>query len=169
MAARYGISIKTALDSNGNHPSTNLLSIINGQVYFPTYSNSLKSIASWLGFEWSGTSLAGVKSIAYRYDWEASHSDTIKTALIDYNAEDCQAAEIVAQALLRLHITDPCTDSDQKLENTVYVDSLKNPRMVWGPFESQFKEFEKINVAAWWNYQRDRIWLRSNKLGRGLN
>jgi predicted RecB family nuclease len=60
MGARYGISVQTALENNGNHTPTNLLSIINGQVYFPTYSNSLKSIACWLGFEWSGTSLTSM-------------------------------------------------------------------------------------------------------------
>ena len=49
------------------------------------------------------------------------------------------------------------------MSDNVYVESLKNPRKAWGPFESQFKEFEKINVAAWWNYQRDRVWLRSSK------
>jgi hypothetical protein len=162
MGARYGISVQTALENNGNHTPTNLLSIINGQVYFPTYSNSLKSIARWLGFEWSNTSLTSVKSIAYRRDWEASHDIALKIALVDYNAEDCQAAEIVAQALLQLHSTDP--HSGQRSENTVYVESLRSPHKVWGPFTSEFKEFEKINVAAWWNYQRDRIWLRSKKL-----
>ena len=35
---------------------------------------------------------------------------------------------------------------------------------MWRTFESEFKEFEKINVAAWWNYQRDRIWVRPKKL-----
>jgi predicted RecB family nuclease len=166
MDVRYGISVQTALETNGNHTPTNLLSIINGQVYFPTYSNGLKSVAPWLGFEWSDTSLIGIKSIAYRCNWEASHNVAIKTALIDYNAEDCQAAEIVAQSLLRLNSTDPWNDNRQKSENAVYVESLKNPRKLWGPFESEFKEFEKINVAAWWNYQRDRVWLRSNKLGK---
>ena len=107
MGERYGISVQTTLENNGNHTPTNLLSIISGQVYFPTYSNSLKSIARWLGFEWSGTSLTSVKSIAFRHDWEASHNIAFKTALIDYNAEDCQAAEIVAHALLQLHSTDP--------------------------------------------------------------
>src|SRR5262249_36128593 len=33
--------------------STNLVSIIYGKIYFPTYSNSLKEIARWLGFEWT--------------------------------------------------------------------------------------------------------------------
>jgi predicted RecB family nuclease len=162
MGARYGISVQTALENNGNHTPTNLLSIINGQVYFPTYSNSLKSIARWLGFEWSNTSLTSVKSIAYRRDWEASHNTALKIALVDYNAEDCQAAEIVAQALLQIHSTDP--HSGQGSGNTVYVESLRSPRKVWGPFTSEFKEFEKISVAAWWNYQRDRIWVRSKKL-----
>jgi len=42
-------------------------------------------------------------------------------------------------------------------------DVNRSPRNVWGPFTSEFKEFEKISVAAWWDYQRDRIWLRSKK------
>ena len=164
MGARYGLSVQAALENNGNHTPINLLSIINGQVYFPTYSNSLKSIARWLGFEWSDTSLTSVKSIAYRHGWEATHNTALKIALVEYNAEDCQAAEIVAQALLQLHSTDPYNHSGQRSESTVYVESLRNPSKVLGPFESEFKEFEKINVAAWWNYQRDRIWLRSKKL-----
>jgi predicted RecB family nuclease len=162
MGARYGISVQTALENNGNHTPTNLLSIINGQVYFPTYSNGLKSIARWLGFEWSNTSLTSIKSIAYRRDWETSHNIALKTALVDYNAEDCQAAEIVAQALLQLHSTDP--QGGERPGNTVHVESLRSPRQIWGSFKSEFKEFEKINAAAWWDYQRDRIWFRSKKL-----
>jgi predicted RecB family nuclease len=164
MGARYGISIQTALENNGNYSPTNLLSIINGQVYFPTYSNSLKTIARWLGFEWSNTALNSIKTIVYRSDWEVSRNTALKTALVDYNAEDCQAAELVAHSLLQLHSSDPWSRSEQKTENIVYVESLRSPRKVWGPFESEFKEFEKINIAAWWNYQRDRIWLRSKKL-----
>jgi predicted RecB family nuclease len=162
MGARYGISVQTTLENNGNHTPTNLLSNINGQVYFPTYSNSLKNIARWLGFEWSNTSLSSVKSIAHRRDWEASHNISLKNALVDYNAEDCQATEIVAQALLQLHSTDP--HSEQESGNTVHVESLRNPRKIWGTFKSEFREFEKINAAAWWDYQRDRIRVRSKKL-----
>ncbi|WP_036048529.1 IS66 family transposase [Bradyrhizobium sp. Tv2a-2] len=162
MGSRYGLSLETVLENNGNHGPTNLLSVINGQVYFPTYSNSLKSIARWLGFEWSNTSLTSVKSIACRRDWEASHNSALKRALVEYNAEDCQAAEIVAQTLLQLHSTD--LHSGQGSEHTVYVESLRSPRKIWGPFKSEFKEFEKISAAAWWDYQRDRIWVRSKKL-----
>jgi hypothetical protein len=163
MEKRYGVSIQSVLENNGNHTPTNLLSIIYGQVYFPTYANNLKSIARFLGFGWSDTSLTGIKSIAYRCDWEKSHNSQIKTSLINYNAEDCQATEVVAQALLRLHSTDPWIGNGSKSESAVSIESLKNPRKVWGTFESQFKEFEQINLSAWWNYQRDRISVRSNK------
>jgi predicted RecB family nuclease len=163
MEKRYGVSIRSVLESNGNHTPTNLLSIIYGQVYFPTYANNLKSIARFLGFEWSDTSLTGIKSIAYRCDYEKSHNSQLKTSLINYNAEDCQATEVVAQALLRLHSTDPRIGDGNKSESAVSIESLTDPRKVWGNFESQFKEFEQINLSAWWNYQRDRISVRSNK------
>ena len=140
-----------------------MLSIIYGQVYFPTYANNLKSIARFLGFEWSDTSLTGIKSIAYRCDWEKSRNSQIKSSLINYNAEDCQATEVVAQALVRLHSTNPWIGNGNKSEAAVSIESLKNPRKVWGTFKSQFKEFEQINLSAWWNYQRDRISVRSNK------
>ena len=163
MEKRYGVSIRSVLESNGNHTPTNLLSIIYGQVYFPTHANNLKSIARFLGFEWSDKSLTGIKSIAYRCDYEKSHNSQLKTSLINYNAEDCEATEIVAQALVRLHSTDPWIGDENNSESAVSVKSLRHPRKVWGNFKSQFKEFEQINLSAWWNYQRDRISVRSNK------
>ncbi len=166
MAKRYGISLQ---DTLVDHNPINLLSIIYGQIYFPTYSNGLKSIATWLGFEWSDPSLAGIKSTASRCEWEASHSPSIKAALIDYNVEDCQATEVVANALHRLHCADPLTSTEEKSANAVYVETLKKPGVVWGPFTSQFKEFEQINQAAWWNYQRDRIKVRSNRPAKLAN
>ena len=50
MGTRYGVSVQNTLENNGNQAPTNLLSIINGQVYFPTYSNGLKEYCSlaWL-------------------------------------------------------------------------------------------------------------------------
>ena len=164
MGKRYGISIQDVIEDNGNQIPTNLLSIINGQVYFPTYSNSLKSIARWLGFEWSDASLTGIESIAHRCSWELCHNSSIKNALIEYNAEDCQATEVVTRALLRLHPTDQLsTEAGQRPESAVYVEALRKPREVWGHFESEFKEFGQINLAAWWNYQRDKICVRSKK------
>ena len=54
--------------------SVNLLSVIFGQIYFPTYSNGLKEIAGWLGFRWSDRDSSGVQSIVWRDEWEQAQS-----------------------------------------------------------------------------------------------
>jgi predicted RecB family nuclease len=63
-----GSDAAKALDS-----AINLLSVIFGQIYFPTYSNGLKEIAGWLGFRWSDQDSSGVQSIVWRRDlWPQS-------------------------------------------------------------------------------------------------
>jgi len=42
--------------------STNVLSLIYSNIYFPTYSNDLKEIAKHLGFEWSSPCATGLDS-----------------------------------------------------------------------------------------------------------
>ena len=55
------VFLKQMCEKHGGPPSgsgaakalesaVNLLSVIFGQIYFPTYSNGLKEIAGWLGF-----------------------------------------------------------------------------------------------------------------------
>jgi predicted RecB family nuclease len=41
----------------------NILSAIYGYIYFPVYSNDLKSIASFLGFKWSNDNASGLRSL----------------------------------------------------------------------------------------------------------
>jgi len=141
----------------------NLLSILHGQVYFPTYSNGLKDIGVWLGFAWSKTSPVGINSVACRHEWEGTRNPLLKARLITYNTEDCQAAAIVTQALFSLHSSDPNAESTEQSSDTVYVRSLKRPQRRWGNFVSPFKELEDINVTAWWDYQRDRIYVKSHE------
>lgn len=78
----------------------NILLVLFGQFYFPTYSHSLKEVAAGLGFTWSDTSLVGPNSVARRSAWERSRATAAKKSLLEYNAQDCQALEIVTQALL---------------------------------------------------------------------
>jgi predicted RecB family nuclease len=67
--------------------AVNLLSFIFAQIYFPTYSNSLKEVVSSLGFVWSHTNLSGPNSIACRLEWELSTESSLKRRLFTYNAE----------------------------------------------------------------------------------
>jgi predicted RecB family nuclease len=69
----------------------NVLSEIFGQVYFPTQSNGLKEIASWLGFAWTPDAPIGANSVAVRHEWEQSRLSTVKDRLVAYNLEDCLA------------------------------------------------------------------------------
>ena len=52
----------------------NLLPVIFGQIYFPTYSNRLKEIAGWLGFEWSEQEASGLQAIIWRQEWEQTRA-----------------------------------------------------------------------------------------------
>jgi predicted RecB family nuclease len=53
-------------------PYVNVLSIIYSHVYFPTYSNSLKHIARYLGFTWTEADASGIQSFVWRKKWEVS-------------------------------------------------------------------------------------------------
>ena len=64
---------------------------------------ALKEIAGYLGFRWSGSPASGLEAIVWRHRWEASRDPTVKQALLDYNRQDCEALEIVANRLVDLH------------------------------------------------------------------
>jgi len=158
MGKRYGTTLGSAL--HGNDAPIDLLSLIRGNVYFPTYSDGLKDIASWLGFAWSEQSPIGLNSVVHRHTWENSADPVIKANLLTYNTEDCQAAELVARALVGLQAPDPGNRLAGKSADTVSVETLRRKRSKFGPFMSPFKEFEQIALAAHWDYQRDRIRVR---------
>ena len=68
MSERYagppdGLNAATTLEAR-----INLLSVIFGQIYFPTYSNRLKEIAGWLGFKWSEQEASGLQAIIWRQE-----------------------------------------------------------------------------------------------------
>ena len=145
--------------------STNLVSCIYGKIYFPTYSNGLKDIARWLGFEWTWPQASGNGAMLLRRYWEFSSNDQLKRDLIAYNTEDCKATELVADAIRSI-----CDDDDQtgttKLE-TVNVSSLEvGFQRTFGKFPSALPEFEKINAAAYWDYQRSKVYVRTDKAVR---
>ena len=82
--------------------------------------------------------------------------------LIGYNMDDCRATATVADALVRI-----CAGGASGL-NAVDVGSLDvGFQHAWGKLDCALPEFEKINNAAYWDYQRDKIYIRSNPSLRG--
>lgn len=138
----------------------NLLSIIYAHVYFPTYSNRLKEIGNYLGCRWSESAASGLSALIWRSKWEISRESDLKQKLLAYNAEDCEATQTVAEALFAA-----CRAvlSEKPTTTIVNADSLKReyPQR-FGKTEFVLPEFQKINEAAYWDYQRNRVYVRSD-------
>jgi len=82
MCERHGGPPNGSGAAKALESSVNLLSVIFGQIYFPTYSNGLKEIADWLGFRWSDRDSSGVQSIVWRDEWERPKAQSMKDRLI---------------------------------------------------------------------------------------
>ena len=141
--------------------SVNLLSHIFGTVYFPTYTNGLKEVARYLGFEWTWPHASGAAAPFLRRDWELRADDRDKRELINYNMSDCGAAAKVAGALERI------SGNGISDFNAVNVSSLEvSLQRTFGKLECALPEFKKINDAAYWDYQRSKVYLRTDKTVR---
>jgi predicted RecB family nuclease len=96
MRERYGEHVTPAIE-DCIAKALNILSVIHDHVSFPTYSNSLKGIAQYLGFQWSEDSSSGLSAIMWRSQFESGGDPALKAKLVKYNAEDCEALRIVAE------------------------------------------------------------------------
>jgi predicted RecB family nuclease len=138
--------------------SVNLVTRIYGSIYFPTYSNSLKEIGRHLGFNWAWSHASGASAVMLRKGWELSNQGDIKNLLIAYNMDDCRAAAVVADALVRI-----CAGGSTA-PDSVNVRSLEvGFQRTFGKFDSVLPEFAKINDAAYWDYQRSKVFVRTDK------
>jgi len=162
MCDRYGrppegSAMAKAIESPGN-----LVSVVFAQIYFPTFSNGLKAIAGYLGFAWSAPTASGVQTIAWRHQWEATKTPSLKAAIRTYNAQDCEALELVASKLVELHQSSPEAEGSS-LKDVVHTERLKPDH----PYSFKrntfsFPELDAINKAAYWDYQRERVYVKSN-------
>ena len=143
--------------------ATNLLSFIYAHVYFPTYSNGLKEIAGYLGFRWSGSLTSGLETIVWRHRWEVSRDPAVKQTLLDYNRQDCEALELVANRLVDLHRVAPPDAKSSQREVVLTSDMKRESPYRFGRIAFALPEMETINKAAYWDYQRERVYVRSGK------
>ena len=170
LSKRYGGPRENSPASTAIEHAVNFLSFVFAHVYFPTYSNGLKDIAKHLGFRWSGSSpTSGLEAIVWRYRWEASKDLSEKQALLNYNREDCEAVELVANRMIDLYrgmlANDPSSQNDVILASEI---KRKSPfPLRFGRNTFALPELEIINEAAYWHYQRERVYVKSrNKYTR---
>ena len=139
--------------------SFNILEIFFDCVYMPTYTNGLKDIARYLGFQWSDHNASGLQSIVWRSRWEMTGAEEHREKLIRYNLEDCYALLKVKQFLECLIEK----ESSDKRSDVVYVDDLKKKSIFkFCTGEFALPEFEALNKCAQFDYQRERVHVRTN-------
>jgi hypothetical protein len=140
--------------------SVNLLALFHSNVYPPSYGNSLKEIAEFLGFEWSDTYASGIQSIVWRKRWELSGDLSYKRKLIQYNTEDCLALKLIKDWLAS--IANKLRDDNEG--DFVKVENLKRQNLYkFGRNDYQNKDFDVITKYAYFDYQREKIYLKTDK------
>jgi predicted RecB family nuclease len=180
---RQHVAKKRLTDRLLNH-SVNVLSLIYSNIYFPTYSNSLKDIGAYLGCKWSEANASGLQSLVWRHQWDQSGDEQYKTTLLQYNHEDCVALKQVTDTIYRVcdryklptRLRSP--QVEQKLgaggvtDSTIVCVEEQNPFPAgrqWGRVRFMLRDYDHINQAAYFDYQRDRIYIRTNDRLRQLH
>ena len=139
-----------------NEKLINTVSLLYGKVYFPTYSNGLKEIGAFLGFDWSDANASGIQSIAWRLQWEEHLSEEFKDRILKYNREDCEALVLLVARLKEFQ-------EEPTQESVILCDNLKRQNVYrWGRNTFAFPELEFVNNCAYFDYQHEKIFWRTN-------
>ena len=163
MCDRHGRPPADSQATSAVDHATNLLSFIYAQIYFPTYSNGLKEVAGHLGFRWSGSLTSGFETIVCRHRWEASRDPALKQMLLDYNRQDCEALEVVANGLVGLNRAAPADSKSSQREVVLTSNMKRQSPYSFKRIAFAIPEMEVINKAAYWDYQRERVYVKSQQ------
>jgi predicted RecB family nuclease len=139
--------------------SVNVLTLLSQNVYPPTYTNDLKEIAAFLGFQWSTQDLAGPESIVLRQKWELDRLEVYKSNLIRYNLDDCAALKTTKDWLT--DVARRAAEGSEELRRASDVRSTSFHK--WGTPRFEVEELDAINRCSYFDYQRSKVYLRTNK------
>jgi hypothetical protein len=170
LAPRLGSQARALLCDDH---TTNVLGMLYANIYFPTYSNSLKDIAGYLGYVWSAPRASGLEAVVWRSRWEQTRDDTLKAKLLTYNLDDCRALRVLTAFLHEVARTAPSAATSDAWLDVVSVESLDEEAFRsthdWGKKEFAIPEFESITKCAYFDYQRSRVFLRTNPSFRHIH
>jgi hypothetical protein len=168
IARHFGPTLSGRLDRQ----CTNVLSTLYAKIYFPTYSNSLKDVAATLGYVWQVPMPSGLQTVVWRHQWEVTHDPALKAALLAYNRDDCQALRLVTDFLCNISRPGPFVPAPGFLPEVVAVESRlaqeEECKDTWGKKPSAVADFEPIIKCAYFEYQRAKVFLRTNSNFRDI-
>ena len=160
----------------------NILSLVYSNFYFPCYSNGLKEVGRFLGCSWTGNQPTGIHSITTRTTWEATRDDERKQALRTYNLEDCLALRRVTEFVQAVSAwassgaERPWVGSGGPQVALVHELDKAADISKWGKTRFVHPEFNYINDCAYFDYQRERVFVRTSskfrrrsRVGRGVS
>jgi predicted RecB family nuclease len=153
--------------------AVNVLSTVHASVYVPTRSNTLKNIAGFLGFHWADAKATGIDSIVWRSRWDMTHDDSLKDRLLRYNREDCLGLKMVTDFVTSLN-RDQDTElptAQTTLPDVVNTSELqRSPGLShrFGKISFVFPELDFVNKCAYFDYQREKVYVRTSKTLKGF-
>ncbi len=148
---------------------TNVLSALYPHVYFPTYSNSLKDIGRIVGDACSINEATGLHSIVWRNGWEARHELDLKAQLIEYNRTDCVLLSRLSDFMIRQTTADGSKEAGTKVSHTQETIADRPHWRKFGPKMYAHEELEQINKRAYFDYQREKVLVRTHKHFKAVN
>jgi predicted RecB family nuclease len=147
----------------------NVLGVIHHHIYFPTCSNGLKDLAAYLGFRWTEPDASGVQSVVWRRRWEGTGDPGLKEKLTTYNREDCEALRRVTEFLYAICPAGPPGGTTPASGDTGHpvarVEEMEvvSSRREWCRADFAVPDVAFVNERAYFDYQRDRVYIRTNK------
>ncbi|HTS05270.1 MAG TPA: TM0106 family RecB-like putative nuclease [Candidatus Eisenbacteria bacterium] len=153
--------------------ATNVLSVIHPHVYFPTFSNSLKDVGRFLGFDRADERATGLDCIVWRNSWQVNQIPDIKTRLLRYNKDDCYALRRIVEFIKGLAAADSSNAiaSQIPFKNAQTEDRTKD-RPHWDMFrprEYASEDFKKVAKCAYFDYQREKVFVRTHEHFKVVN
>jgi predicted RecB family nuclease len=149
--------------------AVNVVSVIHASVYFPTFSNGLKEVGRYLGCAWTDEDASGLQSLVWRARWEHTRDQSWKDKLLTYNTEDCAALKKVTECVQSLAASARQRGEegahDSAGPTVAWADEVEVPssRREWCRAKFAMPEFDYINQCAYFDYQREKVFLRTSK------
>jgi len=78
--------------------------VVKKHTEWPTNDQSIKTLASSLGFKWRDVSPSGADSIEWYHRWVESGDPAVRQPVLDYNEDDCRAMRVLLDGLGKLDV-----------------------------------------------------------------
>ena len=78
--------------------------VVRVKTEWPTRDYSIKTLASYLGFQWRDTNPSGAASIEWYHRWVEGADTSVQQRILDYNEDDCRATRVLLDAIRELDV-----------------------------------------------------------------